>query len=161
MNTKSLLGIILMLAVVIIAIVFITNTPNKNNTPIITIPTTSTTTVGIVYKNTTFDFQITLPTSWNNFKIQSGEIPFGNSIIIIHPDYTEENPRMNIPILVYPIEKWTVWEKNNFEGYPTAAPIGPTERGRNSRFVFATAPRYNFSFLTGFEEVEDILKTLK
>ena len=52
-------------------------------------------------------------------------------------------------------------EKNNFEGYPTAAPIGPTERGRNDAYVFATAPRYNFSFAVGWEEVEDIIKTLK
>jgi len=161
MNTKPFLITLAILSVVAIAVIFITNTPNKSNTPIITTPITVTTSAGLVYKNTTYDFQITLPKTWNDFKIQSSEILFGNSVVIIHPDYTTLNPRMNIPILIYPIEKWTEWEKNNFEGYPITAPIGPTERGRNTRFVFATAPRYNFIFLTGFEEVEIILKTLK
>jgi hypothetical protein len=39
-----------------------------------------------------------------------------------------------------------------------AAPIGPKELGRNSRYVFALPARYNFSFPTGFEEVEKILE---
>jgi hypothetical protein len=63
-------------------------------------------------------------------------------------------------VLVYPLIQWTKWEKTDFEGYQTAAPMPPTERGRNTKYVFATAPRYNFSFLPGFEEVEEIISKL-
>ena len=45
-----------------------------------------------------------------------------------------------------PNKKRTEWEKNNFEDYPTTARIGSTERRRNTRFVFATAPRCNLVF---------------
>lgn len=40
----------------------------------------------------------------------------------------------------------------------SAAPIGPSELGRNSRYVFALPPRYNYAFPDGYEEVEQILK---
>jgi len=39
-----------------------------------------------------------------------------------------------------------------------AAPIGPSELGRNKIYVFALPARYNFGFLNGYEEVECILK---
>ena len=39
-----------------------------------------------------------------------------------------------------------------------AAPINPSELGRNKRYVFALPPRYNFAFPTGYEEVEEILE---
>lgn len=68
---------------------------------------------------------------------------------------------MDIPIQVFSLEQWKKWESNDFEGYPTAAPIGPTERGRNGKYVFATSPRYNYSFATGWEEVDEIVKNLK
>ena len=99
--------------------------------------------------------------SWQGYTVINAAIQYGNSVTIRHPLWTKEDPRMDIPILIYPIDQWNTWEKNNFEGYPTAAPIGPTERGRNAKYVFATAPRYNFSFATGFEEVDQIVQGLK
>ena len=39
-----------------------------------------------------------------------------------------------------------------------AAPIPPTELGRNSTYVFALPARYNYAFPTGYEEVEQILQ---
>ena len=127
--------------------------------PIVETPVVSTSSANI-YKNDTFGFQMTLSKDWAGYTASTSEVKFGNSITLRHPLWTKENPRMDIPVLIYSVEQWGKWLKTDFEGYPTAAPIGPTERGHNDRYVFATAPRYNFSFLTGFEQVEEILKTL-
>ncbi|WWS87568.1 hypothetical protein V6B14_18760 [Sporosarcina psychrophila] len=39
-----------------------------------------------------------------------------------------------------------------------AAPIGPKELNRNEKYVFAIPARYDFAFLTDYEEVEQILE---
>ena len=39
-----------------------------------------------------------------------------------------------------------------------AAPMPPSELGRNAQFVFALPARYNYAFPTGFEEVDKILQ---
>jgi hypothetical protein len=81
--------------------------------------------------------------------------------IINNNEVSSTDPYMNIPILIYPISQWNKWVANNFDDYVTSAPIGPTLRGTNTNYAFATAPRYNFSYLRGFEEVEQIIQTLK
>lgn len=137
------------------ALFYITKTPK---TPLS--PTPETPTV-LTYTNTTYGFTLTLPDTWKGYTLIPASVKFGEAITLRHPLWNKENPYMDIPILIYPIAQWTTWEKNNFEGYPTAAPIGPTERGRNAKYVFATAPRYNYSFGIGFETVEEIIKNLK
>ena len=37
------------------------------------------------------------------------------------------------------------------------APFPPFELGHNARWVFALPPRYDYDFLTGVEEVEQIM----
>ncbi|MDD2756827.1 MAG: hypothetical protein PHS80_15045, partial [Methanothrix sp.] len=39
-----------------------------------------------------------------------------------------------------------------------AAPIGPSELGRNADYVFALPARYNYAFPTGYEEVDQIIQ---
>jgi len=122
-----------------------------------------------IYINNQYGFSLLLPQSWKGYTIiANGLIPdgfsggeFGWQVIIRHPGWTKANPREDIPIQVFAIGQWKKWEADNFQSYPTAAPIGPVERGRNGKYVFATAPRYNYDFLTGYEEVEEIIKTLK
>ena len=113
------------------------------------------------YRNTNYGFSLTLPAEFKGYSIIETSIPFGHEVIIRNPFWTGEHTYMDIPILIYDIKTYDAWIANHFEGYPTAAPIGPTERGRNSMYVFATAPRYNYSFATGFEKVEESIKTLK
>ena len=121
----------------------------------------------IKYTNSRYGFTLDLPKSWSEYTETDEPIVSGSGagkgflVTIRNPKWTKENPTMDIPVQVFTIAQWQEWENNNFETYPTAAPIGPTERGRNKNFVFATAPRYNYSFLPGFEDVESILKTLK
>jgi len=113
------------------------------------------------YRNEEYGFNLTLFKDWQEYSATTIEIEYGWKIVIRHPKWTEANPYEDIPILVYPINQWEEWEANNFEDYPTAAPFGPSERGRNAKYVFATAPRYNYDFRTGYEDVENIIKTLK
>jgi hypothetical protein len=40
----------------------------------------------------------------------------------------------------------------------SAAPFPPTELGRNKRYVFALPPRYDYAFLDGYLEVEEIMR---
>ncbi|TRZ50943.1 hypothetical protein D4R99_05140, partial [bacterium] len=115
----------------------------------------------IIYKNDEYGFMLSLNGKWQNYTVTNDAITYGQKIVIRHPQWTKTNPYEDIPILIYPIDQWKKWEINNFEGYPTAAPFGPTERARNDRSVFATAPRYNYDYQTGWEEVENIIKTMK
>lgn len=125
---------------------------------------------GVVYYNTQYGFSFELPESWKDFSIVdsrweglqvSGEQPGkiveeGPEITIRHPQWTAENPRQDIPILIFTLDQWDAHQKEAF--HIGAAPIGPSELTRNSRYVFALPARYNFAFPTGYEEVETILK---
>lgn len=124
----------------------------------------------IIYKNTEYGFDFTLPASWENYKIidekweglavggDSGEkvVETGPQILIRHPKWTSEKVRQDIPVMVFTIKQWNSLQKDEF--HIGAAPIGPSELGRNNKYVFALPARYNFAFPEGFEEVEDILK---
>ena len=125
----------------------------------------------IVYKNTQYGFTFTLPSSWKGYTIltdqweglsleeghQEEVAETGPIIIIRHPQWTSENPRQDIPVMVFTTDQWTSLQQEKF--HIGAAPIGPSELGRNSSYVFALPARYNFAFPTGYEEVEDILKS--
>ena len=141
-----------------------------DNTPIVSTTTTSTTDTNnstitasttLLYENTDFGFSLRLPASWDGYKVATGTVQYGRTVTITPPSSINEATREFVPVLIYPIDKWTEWEKNNFEGYPTAAPIGPTERARNKDYVFATAPRYNFSFGADPKTVEEIVQNIK
>jgi hypothetical protein len=125
----------------------------------------------VVYRNTDYGFTFSLPGSWKGYKTltdkwegasleesHQGEVTETGPIITIrHPKWTSSNPRQDIPIMVFTISQWDALQKEQF--HIGAAPIGPSELGRNAKFVFALPARYNFAFLTGYEEVEDIIKS--
>jgi len=106
---------------------------------------------------------LTLPVTWQGYSVVTGQIDRGYSITLRHPQWTSANPRMDIPILIYPIGQCNQWAYDNPTGCPntSGAPHGPTERGRNPYYIFVTDSRYNYSFASGWEEVETILQTLK
>jgi hypothetical protein len=58
--------------------------------------------------------------------------------------------------MVFNIPQWDAL--NRFEFHIGAAPIGPSELGRNSQYVFALPARYNYAYAEGWEEVEQILQ---
>ncbi len=80
----------------------------------------------------------------------------GLIISIRHPKWTSANPRQDIPIMVFTIAQWDLLQQDKF--HIGAAPIGPSELGRNLKYVFALPARYNFAFPAGYEEVDSILQ---
>ena len=125
----------------------------------------------IVYRNTRYGFSFSLPESWKGYSIvtgkwegaaiegpQSGKIvETGPLISIRHPQWTAENPRQDIPVMIFTLPQWSSLQQEKF--HIGAAPVGPKELARNNRYVFALPARYNFAFPPGFEEVEKILES--
>jgi hypothetical protein len=135
------------------------------------IPTESLKVETLDYTNTEYSFSIELPITWKGYSIVrdkwNGQVLDGEGttekatklegpkILIRHPLWTVDNPRQDIPIMIFTSAQWdlVVAEKLSLG----AAPIGPSELGRNANYVFALPARYNFSFQIGFEEVGQII----
>lgn len=131
------------------------------STDVVATSTTGTPASTLEYRNTTYGFVVPLPQSWKGFTVNESTKDGYKQVNIVHPLSTKENPRMDVPILVVPIATWNTWYPPGHpeDGqHPFAAPVPATERARNNAYVFATAPRYNFSYLPGFEEVDLIVQ---
>lgn len=137
-----------------------TNTSNSASSP-------KADDVSVIYKNTQYGFSFALPESWKGYSIinqiwEGNDVKLGKItetgplISIRHPQWTSKNPRQDIPIMVFTLAQWNLIQQEKIS--VGAAPIGPSELGRNNIYVFALPARYNFAFLTGYKEVEDILK---
>ena len=141
-----------------------------------TIPSTRITVQGpdggpVVYSSECYGFRITLPASWRDYSVidddwrgyaltgqQSGTVTESGPILSIrHPLWTAEIPRQDIPVMIFTLAQWT--DLQNEQISVGAAPVPPSELGRNQRYVFALPARYNYAFPVGFEEVEEILKS--
>ncbi|MDF2789958.1 MAG: hypothetical protein K0S80_3056 [Neobacillus sp.] len=119
-----------------------------------------------LYENAEYGFNFTLPLSWEGYQIVSDswegistdqqQIENGQILLIRHPEWTEEKPRQDIPIMIFTLKQWSSLQNGEF--HIGAAPIGPTLLGQNNEYVFALPARYNFAFLEGYEEVETILE---
>ncbi len=132
----------------------------------------TTTAVGVEYKNSNLGFSVKLPDSWKNFSAVDGswegysldatgktqiKSETGITVSVRHPLWTSSAPRQDIPVMVFSLKQWSDMQADKF--HAGAAPINPSELGRNSKYVFALPARYNFAYITGFEEVETILQS--
>ncbi|MHC1719795.1 MAG: hypothetical protein AB9844_03715 [Clostridiaceae bacterium] len=123
----------------------------------------------ILYINSQYGFTFILPKSWEGYAIVTEEwegyniggnetpkvTDKGPKLSIRHPKWTKDVPRQDVPIMVFTLDQWNRVQQEKLS--VSAAPIPPSELGRNSKYVFALPARYNFAFPEGFEEVEDIL----
>jgi hypothetical protein len=122
----------------------------------------------VVYHNTEYGFCVRLPVSWRGYSIVPGDwegyvngehgdqtVAKGPFISIRNPDWRSDDPRQDIPIMVFTQSQWLSVQAGEF--YVSAAPFPPSELGRNSKYVFALPARYNYAFPKGFEEVDHIL----
>ena len=122
----------------------------------------------ITYKNTGYGFCFSLPARWKGYSIvrekwhgwvngPKGDVTVaqGPIVTIRHPSWVREVPRQDIPIMVFTRAQWRSLQQQKF--FVSAAPFGPEEIGRNSRYVFALPPRYNYAFPPGYEEVGQIM----
>jgi len=124
----------------------------------------------VVYRNSAYGFVFILPESWKGYTIvtevwegrsleesTSGQITeTGPKLLIRNPGWTKENPMEDIPIMVFTLAQWDKVQQEKIS--LGAAPIGPTELGKNSTYVFALPARYNFDNLPGYQEVEKIME---
>jgi hypothetical protein len=123
----------------------------------------------IEYRNSQYGFYVSLPSTWKGYSaIQqqwtgytngpNGQVAseHGPEILIRHPAWTTKDPRQDIPVMVFTLAQWNAVQQEKF--YISAAPIGPSELGRNSTYVFGLPPRYNYAYITGWEEVDKILQ---
>ncbi len=134
----------------------------------------SSKTKSVVYTNKKYRFRFSLPESWRGYSIRISEWEGGDGrtyqpgeamppairgplISIDHPLLTDSNPRQNIPIMVFTKAQWKLVEEGNL--IVSAAPVGPSELGRNAKYVFALPARFNYALITGWEEVGQIVQS--
>lgn len=122
------------------------------------------------YKNSEYGFSVALPDSWEGYTVssstwtgydvsgQSAGVPSvtGPFISIHNPQWTGPNTYQDIPIMVFTLEQWNNIQQEKLS--VGAAPIPPSELGRNAKYVFALPARYNFAFPPGYEEVDRIIQ---
>jgi hypothetical protein len=127
----------------------------------------------IVYRNTEYGFCFRLPADWKGYTIvteqwrgtvfsadgssQEGTV-FGPQLLIRNPKWTDEEPYQDIPIMVFTPKQWQMVDDDRVS--VSAAPIGPSGLGRNSKYVFALPPRSigSWSDLKGIDEVEALMR---
>lgn len=119
------------------------------------------------YKNIEYGFTFSLPSSWNGYSVLytkwegtlldsvSSKKITGPKILIRNKLWTAEKPFQDIPIMIFTPAQWTLVQNEKIS--LGAAPIGPSELGRNSKYIFALPARYNYAFPTGYEEVNWII----
>lgn len=131
--------------------------------------------VGIYYKNAEFGFSMIFSDKWNGFIVQknkwegwkidsSGKIGdySGVELLFKNSQTTSTQQWQDIPIMVFSHDVWTLVDGPNATVAVSAAPIGPEKIGENSKYIFATPPRwYGFTDAVGFQEAVDIVKTFK
>jgi len=116
----------------------------------------------IVYRNNVYGFCFSLPESWKGYTIVaeqwngnivgSSQAVQGPQLLIRNPKWTKEKPYQDIPIMVFTPAQWQQVEAVTMS--VSAAPIGPSELGHNSRYVFALPPRWiGFTDTLGQDEV--------
>lgn len=142
-------------------------TPTPSATPTVTPSQSPSTANSITLSDTRHGFTFTLPLSWAGYKIvdtkwqgvsiaTGAQVETGPQISIRHPLWTSANKRQDIPIMIFMISQWNDLIAEKF--HIGAAPIPPSELGRNAAYVFALPARYNYAFPTGYQEVEQILR---
>lgn len=149
------------------------NVPAQNQ-PITTTPEQATTTslsLPIKYDNSQYGFTFSLPADWKGFSIYTkqwdgcplssgsedcSKAIHGPQIYIRNPNWTEQNPYEDIPVMVFFNNQWDLLNQEKIS--VSAAPFAPSELGHNKNYVFALPPRYDYDFRTGYEEVEKIMQ---
>ncbi|MGB8260129.1 MAG: hypothetical protein WCE75_07250 [Terracidiphilus sp.] len=118
-------------------------------------------------KSRQYGFCFTLPGSWAGYALKTGEwsgaemttgkTMSGPELVVRHPGWTEDAPREDIPIMVFTVAQWQRANSRDHEYSFSAAPIGPSEIARNSRFVFALPARWDYDGRLGWEEASDLV----
>jgi hypothetical protein len=122
----------------------------------------------IVYRNTRYDFCFTLPASWHGYKIVADEWGGGESgdeketvplhrpeITIVHPLWTAENERPDIPILIMTPQQWHALKNGEFSIGASGADTRAI--ARNAHYVFVLPPRFYLERASAIREVGTLI----
>jgi hypothetical protein len=134
--------------------VMVINDQNKN-----------TNTTSVIYKNTDYGFNFTLPANWQGYSIVNetwkGSVlkskieQSGPKLLIRNPKWTVAVPYEDLPILIFTISQWDSYLAEDFS--VSAAPILASELARNNKYVFALPPRWDFDYSLDYKEAQDII----
>ncbi|MFZ0138925.1 MAG: hypothetical protein WAK89_17805 [Candidatus Sulfotelmatobacter sp.] len=129
-------------------------------------PAAEPSTDAIIYKNTKYEFTFSLPEGWKGYTVvteqweasdtQRGVVERGPIVYIRPPDWSKENPRQDIPIMVFTLTQWESVEHGDY--FVGGQAIVPGELGRNRKYAFAVSRRVEDSDLAGAKEVNEILQ---
>lgn len=119
----------------------------------------------IIYKNTKYGFNFSLPTdwqgysiiedTWKGFPLKNTAVQTGPKLLIRNPKWTAAMPYEDLPILVFTISQWNMYLAEDFS--VSAAPIRASELARNNKYVFALPPRWDFDSSAGYKDAQDII----
>lgn len=126
----------------------------------------------INYKNDEFGFKLVFPETWRNFSVLkqewngqeiNGDKKYSGVLVLIkNPKTTQQQAYQDIPIMIFTKDIWAKVDGPNATIAVSAAPIGPAKIGENSKYVFATPPRwYGFDDAIGWQEAVEIIKKFK
>jgi len=164
---KNITIIAVVIGVVVLALVgyaFWLGTHSATQTP-------TQTQSSIEYSNSQYGFKVTLPQDWKGYSTitgtwsgntvaSNGEVQTnavqGPMISLRNPLWTQAKPYQDIPVMIFTVQQWNDLQQDKF--HIGAAPINPSELGRNSVYVFALPARYNFAFPAGYQEVDQIIQ---
>lgn len=164
LKNKLVTGAVILFAVASLAGCAAQRSSDTNPTP--TASSTPTVETSLTYSNTLYGFTFTLPLDWKGYTVVNDSwqghdigstktVQTGSLILIRNPQWTAAKKFQDIPIMVFTIGQWD--SLNRTEYTVSAAPILPSELGRNAQFVFALPARYNYAFPEGYKEVDEIL----
>lgn len=126
-----------------------------------------------IYRNTQYGFSLSMPLTWRGFSTQvrklqmypledsNGHVQYATEITLRNPDWRADNRYEDIPIMVFTPTQWKLVNDDDPKYSVSAAPFGPGELGRNSKYVFAVPPRWNYDFSNLYGEAGVILGTFK
>jgi hypothetical protein len=170
MNKQGMIIAIVVIVVLLVAIGFIWTRNTVPQRAIQEIPTQQAASTTIQYVNSRYGFSVDLPQDWKGYSIvdatwkgdaiggsDENPVTTGPMISIRNPAWTSTDPHQDIPIMIFTLAQWADLQNEKF--HIGAAPIGPSELGRNSKYVFALPARYDYAYQPGYEEVEQIIQS--
>jgi hypothetical protein len=119
----------------------------------------------VVYRNAEYGFCFDMPALWAGYKVVEekwesgapggGVGVSGPRLLFRSPQWSEADPREDIPILVFTTAQWRLVEQEKL--IVSAAPLGPQAIARSKRYVFALPPRWNYDERPGVDEAGQIV----
>jgi len=118
--------------------------------------------VPVFYHNAQYDFTFFLPASWKGYSMliqqwNGGEAWRGPIIVLRHPQWKADDPRQDIPIMVFTRSQW---EACGHDGrfFPYAGGV-IYEMRHNRKYVFGIYSRYNAAdSVKGWKEAAGIVE---